>query len=71
MIREEDVGYPDEDPWFPPIPNGTSSYLEDYCGFSLDNLLTTTTYKNNDEGMGYIKGVRDVLRKLKSLERRE
>lgn len=39
-------------------------YLE--TSFGIDTLLTQKT-KNNDEHLGYIKGVRDVLGRLKAI----
>ncbi len=35
--------------------------------FNIDYLLSLSTPKNNDEKLGYIRGVRDVLSKLKML----
>lgn len=41
---------------------------EELCkNFDIDSLLTNSKLKNNDEKIGYIKGVRDVLNRVRIL----
>lgn len=68
MFDEEDLKELEDEPLSPIVPIGTVKYLKDYCGFDTDYILSTP-FTNNDEQMGYLRGVRDVLGRLKDLER--
>ena len=39
-------------------------YKELCKNFDIDSILTMSTLKNNDEKIGYIRGVRDVLNRV-------
>ena len=39
-------------------------YKELCRNFDIDSILLTSKLKNNDEKIGYIKGVRDVLNRV-------
>ena len=39
-------------------------YKELCKNFDIDSILTTSKLKNNDEKIGYIRGVRDVLNRV-------
>ena len=46
-------------------------YKELCKNFDIDSILLTSKLKNNDEKIGYIKGVRDVLNRVFILTKTE
>jgi hypothetical protein len=56
--------YLDDELKIPFVSQGLLEYLE--VSFGIDTLLTQKT-KNNDEHLGYIKGVREVLGRLRAI----
>ena len=46
-------------------------YKELCRNFDIDSILLTSKLKNNDEKIGYIKGVRDVLNRVFILTKTE
>lgn len=58
IITDDDRDYKE----FPVVP---IVIYEELCkNFDIDSILTMSTLKNNDERIGYIRGVRDVLNRV-------